>query len=60
MGETGILGEGCIVAVGVLVEGNNEVIDVFGLWGDLAEDNAGTGKAGAGMYISYQAVSVGE
>jgi hypothetical protein len=36
----------------VLVKGNDEVIDVFGLWGDLAENNAGAGKAGSEVYVS--------
>jgi len=37
----------------VLVEGDDEVIDVLGFGGDLAEDDACSGEAGSVAWVSY-------
>jgi len=51
--ETCVFSEGSIVALCVLVEGDDEVIDVLGFGGDLAEDDACSGEAGSVAWVSY-------
>jgi len=51
LGESGFLGECCVVAVAMLVEGDDEVVNGFGLGRALAKDNTRASEAGTAMSI---------
>jgi hypothetical protein len=50
LGQTGFLRNGSVVALAVLVQCDNEVVDVLRLGRDLAEDNPSARKAGSGNH----------